>query len=143
MNHHLNRGVNNLKIMEPWTEHQKELIQKYRGDTPCRENLDKVPESERNYICTICSKVFSGNKGTCPDCHTSHTQVMCPLDHADCTHEIVAGIATCPVCGSFICPECGSHDVTALSRVTGYMSDAANWNAGKKQELADRTRYHP
>jgi len=41
----------------------------------------------------------------------------------------------------FSCPECGSHDVVQISRVTGYMQDVAGWNAGKQQELKDRTHY--
>ena len=41
-----------------------------------------------------------------------------------------------------ICPECGSHDVSQVSRVTGYLADVAGWNQGKQQELKDRARYN-
>jgi anaerobic ribonucleoside-triphosphate reductase len=40
-----------------------------------------------------------------------------------------------------VCPECGSHDVTQISRVTGYLQDVSGWNASKQQELKDRMRY--
>ena len=45
------------------------------------------------------------------------------------------------LCGKPVCPECGSHDVVQVSRVTGYLQDVSGWNAGKQQELKDRTRY--
>ena len=38
-------------------------------------------------------------------------------------------------------PGCGSHDVTQISRVTGYLQEVSGWNAGKQQELKDRQRY--
>lgn len=71
----------------------------------------------------------------------------CPLqiwiveNHANCGKDLVPLIATCPICGLPYCPECGNHSVTQLSRVTGYVSDVAGWNASKKQELKDRQRY--
>jgi anaerobic ribonucleoside-triphosphate reductase len=46
------------------------------------------------------------------------------------------------MCGEAVCPECGSHDVTQISRVTGYLQDVSGWNAGKQQELKDRTHYN-
>lgn len=57
-------------------------------------------------------------------------------------HATVSGIAYCPSCGAPMCPICHRHNVTQLSRVTGYISDASGWNAAKKQELKDRTRYN-
>jgi anaerobic ribonucleoside-triphosphate reductase len=60
--------------------------------------------------------------------------------HAACK-DIVSGIATCPECGKPMCPICSRHNVTQLSRVTGYMGDVAGWNAAKRQELIDRKRY--
>lgn len=53
----------------------------------------------------------------------------------------VSGIAQCPVCGHKCCPVCGRHNVTQLSRVTGYIQDIDGWNSAKKQELKDRKRY--
>jgi anaerobic ribonucleoside-triphosphate reductase len=77
----------------------------------------------------------------CPKCGETHLEVMCPLDHCHCNHEIISGIDYCPLCGKAVCPECGSHDVTQISRVTGYLQDVSGWNASKQQELKDRMRY--
>lgn len=38
------------------------------------------------------------------------------------------------------CPICGSHNVDGITRVTGYFTRTSSWNAGKRGELADRTR---
>ena len=54
----------------------------------------------------------------------------------------VAGISTCHECGKPMCPICHRHNVTQLSRVTGYVGDIAEWNEGKKQELKDRKKYN-
>lgn len=54
----------------------------------------------------------------------------------------VAGIRYCPMCGKAMCPSCGSHNVTQLSRTTGYIQAVSGWNDGKKQELKDRQRYN-
>jgi anaerobic ribonucleoside-triphosphate reductase len=43
--------------------------------------------------------------------------------------------------GSQCVPICSRHNVTQLSRVTGYIGDVKGWNAGKQQELKDRKRY--
>lgn len=70
----------------------------------------------------------------------------CPIqqyivhNHANCGDDLVAGITECPFCGAPCCPTCSNHNVTQLSRVTGYMSSVDGWNASKKQELKDRTR---
>lgn len=68
---------------------------------------------------------------------------MCPLDHTHCSHAVIESLAYCPLCGEPVCPACGSHDVSQISRVTGYMADVAGWNRGKAQELKDRARYTP
>jgi anaerobic ribonucleoside-triphosphate reductase len=68
---------------------------------------------------------------------------MCPLDHCHCNcngGKPIIGIEYCPICGDPICPECGTHDVTQISRVTGYLQDVNGFNEGKKQELKDRNR---
>ncbi len=41
------------------------------------------------------------------------------------------------------CPKCGSHNIDHLSRITGYLQSVDGWNAGKRQELVDRTRADP
>ncbi len=49
-------------------------------------------------------------------------------------HHIEGGIKT-------KCKACGSDKVETYSRITGYISPTSRWNAGKAQELKDRTRY--
>jgi anaerobic ribonucleoside-triphosphate reductase len=56
--------------------------------------------------------------------------------------ETIPGTATCPECGKPMCPVCNRHNVTQLSRVTGYISTVGGWNAAKQQELKDRKRYN-
>ena len=67
-------------------------------------------------------------------------QVWIVKNNANCGKDIVPLIATCPICGMPCCPDCMNHSVVQLSRVTGYVSDVAGWNASKKQELKDRQR---
>jgi anaerobic ribonucleoside-triphosphate reductase len=55
--------------------------------------------------------------------------------------KTVSGTSICPMCMSIMCPVCHRHEVTILSRVTGYVSDVSGWNEGKKQEFKDRQRY--
>lgn len=54
----------------------------------------------------------------------------------------ISGIATCPECGHKMCPICFRHEVTQLSRVTGYIQDVSGFNMGKQQELKDRKHYN-
>ena len=49
---------------------------------------------------------------------------------------VASGIKEC-------CPKCGSSNIDHLSRITGYLQSVDGWNAGKKQELIDRTRTDP
>ena len=49
---------------------------------------------------------------------------------------VAAGIQEC-------CPKCGSANIDHLSRITGYLQSVDGWNAGKRQELVDRTRTEP
>jgi len=71
---------------------------------------------------------------------------VCPIDlyiqiHGACGKEMVSGLAECPYCGQPCCPEgCYNHNVTQLSRITGYIQAVDGWNSGKRQELKDRTR---
>jgi ribonucleoside-triphosphate reductase len=50
-------------------------------------------------------------------------------------HHIEGGIKS-------TCKACGSDQVETYSRITGYISPTSRWNAGKAQELKDRTRYN-
>lgn len=69
----------------------------------------------------------------------------CPVDefaiHTNPCRTVNAGTKNCPLCEQPMCPVCGRHDVTQISRVTGYMSSVQGWNEAKKQELKDRKRY--
>lgn len=75
----------------------------------------------------------------CPDCGNVVTKA-CPNDHCHCSHPVTATIAYCKICGDPMCPKCYSHDVEQVSRITGYLQVVKGWNAGKRQELADRHR---
>lgn len=131
-----------------WTNAQQTLISKYRGtDTPTPKNLALIPEPDRRYKCQVCHLVLTTSDledGKCPVCGESQgLRIMCPLDHTHCWHGIVESLEYCPICGEAICPECGTHDVSQMSRVTGYVAEVGGWNEGKRQELKDRTRYTP
>ena len=91
------------------------------------------------YKCHTCHLIVE--EIPCPNCGETKLDIMCPLDHCHCSHEITTEIKYCPECGKPVCPVCGSHDVVQISRVTGYMQDVSGWNAGKQQELKDRKRY--
>lgn len=79
--------------------------------------------------------------GNCPVCHEPVIE-MCDIGPIRCEHDVVDGIAFCHKCGGPICPVCECHNVSQISRVTGYLSSVAGWNEAKKQELKDRTRYN-
>ena len=104
-----------------------------------KDILEKIPEKERRYKCHICFNVV--DESPCPVCGSATLEIMCPLDHCHCGHDIVSRIAYCPLCGEPICPECGCHSVFQVSRVTGYLADIEGFNNGKKQEIKDRKHY--
>jgi RNA polymerase subunit RPABC4/transcription elongation factor Spt4 len=120
------------KIPMNWTTEQLSLKDKY-------PTLEDIPVEERKYKCHTCYHVVDDTP--CPACGETQLVIMCPLDHCHCTHSITETIEYCPLCGQPVCPECGSHDVSQVSRVTGYLADVAGWNQGKQQELKDRSRY--
>jgi len=66
-----------------WTPEQEAIARKYR-------RLDDVPVEERRYKCHTCHLVV--DESPCPNCGETHLQVMCPLDHCHCAHEIITGI---------------------------------------------------
>lgn len=50
----------------------------------------------------------------------------------------------CDKCGAelqSICPICGK-EVEVYSRIVGYLRPTRTWNAGKRQEYADRKEFH-
>lgn len=97
------------------------------------------------YKCHTCKLILTEEQlvnGNCPQCHSNYAlKEMCPKDNLTCTHEIVNKLAYCPECGEPMCPICGCHDVSQISRITGYMADVSGYNEAKRQELRDRTRY--
>ncbi len=76
------------------------------------------------------------NPNKCP----IHIWVM--HNHKACSKDLVPNIINCPICDSPMCPGCFNHEVTQLSRVTGYIQAVDGWNAGKKQELLDRKKHN-
>jgi len=93
--------------------------------------------SEQKHQCVLCH----AQGFTCPECGSDNVVAMCVKDHlCTCPEDVHSGIRYCPVCGAMVCP-CGCHDVSGVSRVTGYLSDVDGWNNGKKAELRDRNRY--
>lgn len=96
------------------------------------------------FKCHNCKLILEESElefGKCPICK-GNTIAMCENDNGSCSHGIVGGTKICDICGEFICPKCGAHDVTPISRVTGYLSPIHGWNKSKQQELIDRTRYN-
>lgn len=95
------------------------------------------------YKCHTCHIIIHADDlidDRCPVCSGAVVEV-CVLDHCRCPHDIVESLTYCPICGAAVCPECMCHDVSQVSRITGYLSDVAGWNAAKAQELKDRIRY--
>ena len=103
------------------------------------ERIKEAKAKKQRYKCHTCHHIV--DESPCPCCGEENVVDMCPLDHCHCTHNIIETIAYCPLCGAAICPESGCHEVSQVSRVTGYLADVAGWNAGKQQELKDRARY--
>jgi len=114
------------------SDEQKKAIERY-------SSLDDIPAEERKYKCHTCHHIV--DEEPCPACGETNLQLMCPVDHCHCPHDIVESLEYCPLCGAPVCPECGSHDVSQISRITGYLSDVNGWNAAKQQELKDRAHY--
>ena len=96
------------------------------------------------YKCFTCNLIIdelSLVDVNCPNCNIDLAlKPMCSRDNITCNHDIVDSLAYCPDCGEPMCPICGCHDVSQISRITGYMGDVAGFNAGKAQELKDRHR---
>ena len=93
--------------------------------------------------CEKCKLIFKSTieNNICPICKSVLID-MCPNDSGTCDHGVIPGIKRCSVCGEWCCPICGSHDVSPISRVTGYYSPVSDWCKAKQQELKDRTRYN-
>lgn len=60
-------------------------------------------------------------------------------------HTVHSGTKHCPLCGEFVCSHCYSHNVSVVSRVTGYLSTVSDpfgsgWNKAKRTEFEQRKR---
>lgn len=123
------------------TLEQQEIIQSSK-----EKRLDAL-HLEKKYKCHLCHLILSEDMiEFTPEgvaiCKTCKQRVadMCPIDHCHCSHAVIAGLVSCPLCGEPMCPECGSHDVAQISRVTGYLAEVSGWNPAKRAELKDRVR---
>jgi len=129
-------------LMVYYTAEQQAIIDAAKSKT--LGNL-KLP---KRYKCHVCHLILTpadlgeslSGKPTCSLCYQP-VREMCPLDHCKCGHDVVSGLEYCPICGDAVCPECHSHDVSQVSRVTGYLAEVGGFNNAKAQELKDRTRY--
>jgi len=125
--------------MVDWEEEALGLINKYKGKDMSAVFND-LPNDLKRYKCPTCRCIVE--ETPCPSCGYPDPAEMCPLDHCHCPHEIVETLEYCPLCGEPVCPGCGTHDVTQISRVTGYLQEVGGFNAGKKQEVKDRHRWN-
>jgi len=88
--------------------------------------------------CHTCKTIIE--EEPCPVCGETFLEPRCVADHlCTCIDEISAGLKYCPICGKPVCP-CGCHDVSQVSRVTGYLAEVSGMNMGKQQEVKDRVR---
>jgi len=88
--------------------------------------------------CYTCKTIVDATP--CPVCGETYLVPVCVADHlCTCADDISAGLLYCPVCGAPVCP-CGCHDVSQVSRVTGYLAEVRGMNAAKQQEVRDRVR---
>lgn len=100
--------------------------------------------SKRNFI-KLCKQYIEEERGG--KLFKTSDPGKCPLaiwvahNDAKCPRQMIPNTAVCPLCGNPACPDCGNHVVDQLSRVTGYLQVVSGWNAAKKQEFKDRTRY--
>jgi hypothetical protein len=120
----------------------EQIVSDFRklGSIGHKSILEKIPEKERRYKCHTCFMIVDENP--CPNCGETKLEIMCPLDHVNCGHDVISSIAYCPLCGEPVCPQCSSHDILQLSRITGYYADISGYNNAKRQEILDRHRYN-
>jgi hypothetical protein len=136
-----------LEIIKKYTDIDITMVSKEKMWRANSEWKDRIPLEKKRFKCYDCNHIISSmdieEKGECPVCKSHNLVEMCPLDHCHCNcngGKPIIGIEYCPICGDPICPICGTHDVTQVSRVTGYLQTVDGFNEGKKQELKDRNR---
>ena len=111
----------------PMTHEEAMALPKQQFIDRCNDWLDEFNDGNQ-------LKIDDPNK--CP------VHIWVVYNHQACCKDLVGGITNCEICGKPMCPDCSNHGVTQLSRVTGYIQDVAGFNAGKKQELADRKKHN-
>jgi hypothetical protein len=124
--------------MSDLLEQTTEIVERFKG-LGLEKAWELAPNELKRYKCENCKLIVW--ETPCPVCGNSTIKKMCPSDHCHCSEDIVESVKFCEVCGSGICPVCGTHDILALSRITGYINSVESFNMGKKQELKDRNRY--
>ena len=116
----------------------------------CRQLEDKEQTEMRKRIAEECKKYIPLNEIFNPKVDKESEAKI--IEISTCSINIYAqsnppclttlpGTVNCPECGKPMCPVCHRHNVTQLSRVTGYVGNVSGWNEGKKQEFKDRKRY--
>jgi hypothetical protein len=127
-----------------WSPEQRDIIEEFTKVADWKSIKKHV-----RFKCNTCHSIGlecwvpldKDGKRHCCDCGETYLVQMCPLDHCHCTEtKPIDHIEYCPICKQPICPNCGTHDVTQISRVTGYYQDVGGFNEAKKQELRDRHR---
>jgi hypothetical protein len=143
----MNWSPEQLKIIEKYTDVDISMVSKEKMWKSSGDWKSRIPLEKKRFKCFDCNHIIGAmdivEKDTCPVCGKTNLVEMCPLDHCHCNcngGKPIIGIEYCPVCGDPICPECGTHDVSQISRVTGYLQDVNGFNEGKRQELRDRHR---
>lgn len=124
--------------MAELNEEQLDLIERFKGKG-LDVAWDATSDELKRYKCNNCKSIVW--ETPCPNCGTIGLDKMCPIDHCHCSHDVVERIEFCPVCDAPVCPECKAHNVQIFSRITGYIQPLEGWNAAKKAEFRDRTRY--
>lgn len=136
--------------INPCEEYNKEIA------VVCRNMADDDAQEYRMSKAHECQKYLTNeDDGLIDSIHQEDTQkpfegniniISCSINayaqKNPACKSVVAGIATCPECGNGMCPVCHRHNITQLSRVTGYVGAVSGWNNAKKQELNDRKRYN-
>lgn len=118
----------------------------FKPNDPSTSVLDKIKMHGRNYI----GDYLDGGSA-CHinlDTHLSSKQYEYLLNYAaqeGCSYlTFNIPMTECRECGKIInvpvhrCPECGSDKIQYYTRIIGYLTKVANWNAGRQKEFETR-----
>ncbi|HNX97251.1 MAG TPA: anaerobic ribonucleoside-triphosphate reductase, partial [Candidatus Aminicenantes bacterium] len=105
-------------------DHQDELQTKYTGGTVLHVFLGEAvpdPQAVKRFVRRVTESYHL------PYFTLTPSFAICP------NHGYLAGeVASCPTCGA---------DTEVYSRVVGYLQPVRQWNQGKQEEFARRTKY--